>query len=155
MSSPHKTWGWELATNGETLAETLGGYPSFHDSAVRSFCMRRGRQTREGVDGHLQPGARTREVVDVRLEVLHNRYGPPSVAGRPDRIVVLDCLDVRTSEIDVNAMLEEATIMEMTLTQVPGGLLKLDLLPNVGLDIRLTCKQVTVADMQPYTRDAL
>jgi len=107
------------------------------------------------VDGHLQPGARTREVVDVRLEVLHNRYGPPSVAGRPDRIVVLDCLDVRTSEIDVNAMLEEATIMEMTLTQVPGGLLKLDLLPNVGLDIRLTCKQVTVADMQPYTRDAL
>ncbi|MPW18335.1 hypothetical protein GCT13_15795 [Paraburkholderia sp. CNPSo 3157] len=152
MSSPEKTWGWDLATNGETLATVLGGYSSFHDSAVRSFCMRRTRESRESVDGRQMPGTQTRDVVDVRLEVLHNRYGPPPVDGRPDRIVVIDCLDVRTSEIDVNAMLEEATIMEMSLAQVPGGLLKLDLLPNVGLDVRLTCAEVIISDMLPYVR---
>ncbi|SIT47213.1 conserved hypothetical protein [Paraburkholderia piptadeniae] len=154
MNSPEKTWGWDLATNGETLAMVLGGYSSFHDSAVRSFCMRRTRESREGVDGHQLPGMQTRDVVDVCLEVLHNRYGPPPVDGRPDRIVVIDCLDVRTSEIDVNAMLEEATIMEMSLALVPGGLLKLDLLPNVGLDVRLTCAEVVISDMLPYVRPA-
>ncbi|NIF56180.1 hypothetical protein F3J19_29545 [Burkholderia sp. Ax-1724] len=142
-----------MATHGETLARALGGYPSFHDSAVRSFCMRRERQTREDGDGRLLPGARTRELVDVRLEVLHNRYGAPAVDGRPDQVVVLDCLDVRTSGIDVNAMLEEATIMEMTLAQAPGALIRLDLMPNVGLDIRLTCKEVVIVDVRPYVRE--
>ncbi len=42
--------------------------------------------------------------------------------------------------------------MEMSLTKAEGGLLKLDLVPNVGLDIRLTCAQVVVRDLQPYVR---
>ncbi|NML35357.1 hypothetical protein [Paraburkholderia antibiotica] len=153
MSPSQTTWGWDLATHGETLAVALGDYPSFHDSAVRSFCMQRGRQTEEGSAGRPLTGTRTREVVDVRLEVLHNRYGSPSVDGRLDQIIVIDCLDVRTSEIDVNAMLEEATIMEMTLAEAPDGLIRLDLLPNVGLDIRLTCKEVVIVDMRPYVRE--
>ncbi|SAK90575.1 hypothetical protein AWB78_04842 [Caballeronia calidae] len=152
MSIPEKTWGWELATNADALVKVLGGYPSFHDSAVRSLCMRRGRETREGLDGRELPGTQTRDVIDVRLEVLHDRYGPPPVPGRADRIVVIDCLDVRTSEIDLNAMLEEATIMEMTLTQAPDNLLELDLLPNVGLDLRLTCAKVVISDLLPYVR---
>ena len=32
---------------------------------------------------------------DLRLDVLHNRYGPPPVVGRPDYVVVLDFLDIR------------------------------------------------------------
>lgn len=152
MSSLKKTWGWELATNGEVLEKILGGYSSFHDSAVRSFCMRRTRESRHGVDGRELPEPGTRDLVDVRLEVLHNRYGPAPIDGRPDRIVVIDCLDVRSSEIDVNAMLDEATIMEISLSQIPGGLLKLDLLPNVGLDVRLTCAEIVISDMLPYVR---
>ncbi|WP_167401176.1 hypothetical protein [Paraburkholderia eburnea] len=66
----------------------------------------------------------------------------------------LDCLDVRTAEIDVDAMPEEATIMEMTLARVEGGLIRLDLTPNVGLDVRLTCARVVVSDMRPYVRPA-
>ena len=152
MNSPEKrTWGWELATNAERLVKILGDYPSFHDSAVRSLCMRRVRETRGGVDGRDLATTQTRVMVDVRLEVLHNRYGPPPIAGRPDRLVVIDCLDVRVSDIDLNAMLEEATIMEMTLTRV-DDLLKLDLLPNVGLDVRLTCAEVVISDLLPYVR---
>ncbi|MBC8748429.1 hypothetical protein OKW43_001154 [Paraburkholderia sp. WC7.3g] len=153
MQKSEETWGWDLATNGESMAIVLGGYPSFHDSAVSTFSMRRGRQTRESVDAHLLPDERTRELVDVQLEVLHNRYGPASAAGRSDYVVVLEFRDVRTSEIDVNAMLEEATIMEMTLSELPDGLLKLDLMPNVGLDVQLTCKEAVVTDMHPYVRD--
>nr|WP_274389450.1 hypothetical protein [Paraburkholderia tagetis] len=136
------------------MTRALGGYPSFHDSAVRSFCMSRRRETREGRDGQPLPGARTRDLVDVRLEVLHNRYGPLPVGRRHDYVVILDCLDIRTAEIDVNAMLEEATVMEMTLATAAGGLIRLDLLPNVGLDVRLTCAKVVVSDMRPYVRDA-
>lgn len=96
-----------------------------------------------------------RELLDLRLEVLHNRYGAPPVSDRPDYIAVLDFLDIRTSDIDVNGMIEEATIMEMTLTEMPGELIQLDLTPNVGLDIRLTCKEVVVVDMRPYKHDIL
>lgn len=152
--SENKTWGWELATNADALVTHLGGYPSFHDAAVRSLCMRRWRKTRKGLDGRDLPDGIMRTVVDVRLEVLHNCYGPPPTDGRVDRMVVIDCLDVRQSEIDVDAMLEEATIMEMTLSRV-DGMIKLDLLPNVGLDVRLTCVQVSVIDMLPYVRSSV
>lgn len=153
MEKSEETWGWDLATNGESLAMVLGGYPSFHDSAVSTFSMRRGRQTRESVDACLLPDNRTRDLVDVQLEVLHNRYGALPRVGQSDFVVVLEFRDVRTSDIDINAMLEEATIMEMSLSKLPGGLLKLDLMPNVGLDIRLTCKEVVVNSLRPYTRD--
>jgi hypothetical protein len=153
MSNANRTWGWHLAKRAEWLELVLGGYSSFHDSAVRSFCLSRSRQTREDVNGLPLPGNRTRELLDLRLEVLHNRYGAPPISDRPDYVAVLDFLDIRLSDIDVNGMVEEATIMEMTLAEAPGGLIQLDLTPNVGLDIRLTCKQVVVVDMRPYTRD--
>lgn len=94
-----------------------------------------------------------RTIIDVRLEGPHSCYGPPPTDGQVDRIVVIDCLDVRQSEIDLDAMLEEATIMEMTLSRV-DGFIKLDLLPNVGLDVRLTCVQVAIVDMLPYVRSS-
>ncbi|MDR5731644.1 immunity 50 family protein [Caballeronia sp. LZ025] len=153
MSNANKTWGWHHAKSAEWLKAVLGGYSSFHDSAVRSFCLRRIRQTHEDVNGILLTGNRVRELLDLRLEVLHNRYGAPPVSDRPDYIVVLDFLDIRTSDIDVNGMIEEATIMEMTLSGMPGELIQLDLTPNIGLDIRLTCKEVVVVDMRPYKRD--
>ncbi|WP_028216424.1 Imm50 family immunity protein [Paraburkholderia oxyphila] len=154
MNNVEQTWGWELAAHHDVLKKMLGAYPSFHDSAVRSFCMSRRRETGEGLDGRPLPSGRTRDLVDVRLEVLHDRYGPPPVGRRHNYVVFLDCLDVRTAEIDVNAMLEEATIMEMTLKRVEGGLIQLDLMPNVGFDVLLTCAQVAVSDMQPYIRPA-
>lgn len=153
MSDVSKTWGWHLARSGEWLELVLGGYSSFHDSAVRSFCLQRTRRTNEGINGLPLPGNRTRELLDLRLEVFHNRYGAPPVPGRPDYIALLDFLDVRTSNIDVNGMVEEATIMEMILAATPEGLIQLDLTPNVGLDIRLTCKEVVVVDMRPYMRE--
>lgn len=116
--------------------------------------MRRLRKTSTGLDGQDLTHGLMRTMVDVRLEVLHNCYGPPPTNGRVDRMVVIDCLDVRQSEIDVDAMLEEATIMEMTLSRV-DGLIKLDLLPNVGLDVRLTCVQVVISDMPPYVRSSV
>lgn len=154
MDDPEKTWGWELATHDDVLKKKLGGYPSFHDSAVRSFCMSRRRAVREGLDGHTLPGTRTRDLVDVRLELLHNRFGPPPIGRSHDYVVILDCLDVRDAEIDVNAMLEEATVMEMTLAKAEGGLIRLDLVPNVGLDVKLTCVRIVISDMLPYYRGA-
>jgi hypothetical protein len=153
MSNANKTWGWHLAKDGEWLATVLGGYSSFHDSAVRSFCLQRFRRTHEGVNGLPLPQDRTRELLDLRLEVFHNRYGAPPVSGHPDYIAVLDFLDIRASNIDVNGMVEEATIMEMTLAETLEGLIQLDLTPNVGLDIRLTCKEAVVVDLRPYTRE--
>jgi hypothetical protein len=153
MSKANRTWGWHLARDGERLELVLGGYSSFHDSAIRSFCLQRIRRTHEGVSGLPLPGNRMREMLDLRLEVLHNRYGAPPVPGKPDYIATLDFLDIRASDIDVNGMVEEATITEMTLAETPEGLIQLDLTPNIGLDIRLTCKEAVLVDLRPYTRE--
>ncbi|MDR5750273.1 MULTISPECIES: hypothetical protein [unclassified Caballeronia] len=40
---------------------------------------------------------------------------------------MLDFLDIRASDIDVNRMVDEATNMEMALAQTPPGLIQLDL----------------------------
>jgi YD repeat-containing protein len=45
MNSSENTFGWEFARNGKLLPNVLGEYPSFHDSSVRSFCMRRARRS--------------------------------------------------------------------------------------------------------------
>lgn len=43
--------------------------------------------------------------------------GPGSRSdGCPDYLVVLDLLDLRTSEIDVNTTLEEASVMDISLS---------------------------------------
>jgi hypothetical protein len=141
MSNANRTWGWHLAKNTEWLKLVLGGYSSFHDSAVRAFCLRRVRQAREDVSGVSLPEGRTRELLDLRLEVLHNRYSAPPVSDRPDYVAVLDFLDIRVSDIDVNGMVDEATILEMTLLEAPGELIQLDLTPNIGLDSVLRARK--------------
>jgi hypothetical protein len=50
-------------------------------------------------------------------------------------------------------MLDEATTTEMMLAEAPKGLIQLDIMPNVGIDIRSTCKEVVVVDTHPYKRD--
>src|SRR5262249_16991888 len=155
MNSQNKTWGWEHAKNSILLIKIFGEYPSFHDSAVRTFCLQRKRRSFESSEGKLLPPGRSRDLVDLKLEVLHNRYVPLHSDGRPDYLVVLEFLDIVSSEIDVNAMLEEASIINISLSEEHGGLIKLDLMPNIGLDVRLTCKEVVVSSIQPYIRDEL
>ncbi|MFM0038838.1 hypothetical protein [Paraburkholderia strydomiana] len=66
---------------------------------------------------------------------------------------MLDLLDIHSSEIDVDAMLEEASIMQISLSAAPDDLIRFDLEPNIGLDIRLTCKEVVVSAVRPYRRN--
>lgn len=155
MNSQNKTWGWEHARNSILLIKIFGEYPSFHDSAVRTFCMQRKRRSFESAECKPLPAGCSRDLVDLKLEVLHNRYGPLHIDGSPDYLVLLEFLDIRSSEIDVNAMLEEASVMDISLSEEPNGLIKLDLIPNIGLDIRLTCREVVVSSVQPYIRDEL
>lgn len=152
MNIEKKTWGWELATNSGLLIKIFGDYPSFHDSAVTTFSLQRKRRSFEGADAKPLPAGRLRYLVDLQLEVLHNRYAAPRTDGDPDYLVVLDLLDIRGSEIDVNAMLEEASIMEISLSGTPDDLIRFDLEPNIGPDIRLTCKEVVVSAVRPYSR---
>ncbi|MFL9900795.1 Imm50 family immunity protein [Paraburkholderia fungorum] len=152
MSIDNKTWGWELAGNSGLLIKIFGDYPSFHDSAVTTFSLQRKRRSFDGVDSKPLPAGRVRYLLDLQLEVLHNRYAAPRTDGGPDYLVVLDILDIRASEIDVNAMLEEASVMEISLSATPDDLICFDLEPNIGLDIRLTCKEVVVSAIRPYSR---
>lgn len=78
---------------------------------------------------------------------------PLAPTQAPDYLVVLDLLDIRSSEIDVDAMLEEASIMQISLSAAPDDLIRFDLEPNIGLDIRLTCKEVVVSAVRPYRRN--
>jgi hypothetical protein len=150
MNTHSETWGWQLATNSDLLLKIFGEYPSFHDSAIRSICMHRNRHSSVTVEGKPLSGGRRRGLVDLVLEIEHDRYGAPRAS---DYLVVVDFLDLGSSQIDLNAMLEEASVMDITLTKESDGLIKLDLMPNVGLDIRLTCREVVVRSVQPYVRD--
>ncbi|OUL67936.1 Imm50 family immunity protein [Paraburkholderia hospita] len=149
MNTHSETWGWQLATNSDLLLKIFGEYPSFHDSAIRSICMERNRQSSVTFEGKPLSGGRRRGLVDLVLEIEHDRYGAPRAS---DYLVVVDFLDLGSSQIDLNAMLEEASVMDITLSKDSDGLIKLDLMPNVGLDVRLTCREVVVRSVQPYVR---
>ncbi|AET94470.1 hypothetical protein BYI23_D009600 (plasmid) [Burkholderia sp. YI23] len=152
MDTQCRTFGWEHAKNGAMLLKLLGEYPSFHDSAVDSFLMQRVRSSNVSRDGKpLFPGCE-RNMVDLTLEILHNKYGPRREPDTPDYAVVVKLLDVRTGEIDINAMLDEAWIRDIELTKEPSGLIKFDLNPNIGLDIVLTCSEVLIESIRPYHR---
>jgi len=148
-----KTWGWELAENNSLLPKIFGCYPSFHDAAVATFTLSRTRKSSEGVDGKPRRAGLERHMLDLRLEIMHDCYGPPHAESDPHCIVVVDLLDIRKSDIDVNAMLDEATIMDITLQRTADNLISFDLMPNVGLDVRVTCKEVSIVEIRPYRRD--
>lgn len=155
MEDRENTFGWEFAKYGGLLLKALGEYPSFHDAAVRTLSIRRARRSFKDENGEpLFPGCE-RDLVDISLEILHNRYGPRPEKGQPDYVVTLQLRTVRSGEIDANAMLEEAWIRDINLTRQEDGLVKFDLNPNIGLDIVLTCEEVIVQSVTPYERDLL
>ncbi|WP_321799248.1 Imm50 family immunity protein [Caballeronia sp. J97] len=147
-----KSFGWELAKNSFLFPKILGEYPSFHDSAVQSFFMQRVRSSHVNDEGEpLAPGCE-RDLVDLTLEILHNRYGPRHANDGADFLVTIKLLDIKAGNIDINAMLEEAWIRDITLTQATSGLIEFDLNPNIGLDVVLTCKEIIVESIRPYYR---
>ncbi|WP_244813607.1 Imm50 family immunity protein [Caballeronia sp. Lep1P3] len=155
MNDDENTFGWELAKYGDLLRKVLGSYPSFHDSAVRALTIQRARLSYRDENGEALLPGQSRDLVDVSLEILHNRYGPRPETGQPDYIVKLQLRTVRSGEIDLNAMLEEAWIRDITLTKAENGLVKFDLNPNIGLDLVLLCEEVIVQSIEPYERHQL
>ncbi|MFC0694946.1 Imm50 family immunity protein [Paraburkholderia humisilvae] len=155
MNSSENTFGWEIARYGKLLLNVLGEYPSFHDSSIRSFCMRRARRSLVDDKGSPLPPGCDRDLVDLTLEIAHNRYGPRPSEGNSDYLVTVNLLNITTGEIDINAMLEEAWIRDINLVKMDDGLVRFDLNPNLGLDLVVTCHEVIVESIQPYDRDTL
>jgi hypothetical protein len=154
MNSSENTFGWEFSRNGELLRTVFGEYPSFHDSSVRSFCMRRARRSFVDDEGKPLPPGCDRDLVDLVLEIAHNRFGPRRSEGGSDYLITVNLLNITAGEIDIDAMLEEAWIMDINLTQMDNGLVRFDLNPNLGLDIIVTCQEIVIAAIQPYDRSA-
>jgi hypothetical protein len=154
MNSSEGTFGWEFARNGKLLQDVLGEYPSFHDSSVRSFCMRRARRSFADDEGKPLPPGCDRDLVDLTLEIAHNRFGPRTPVGSSDYLITVNLLNITAGEIDINAMLVDAWIMDVNLTKTDNGLIKFDLNPNLGLDIVVTCHEVIVESIRPYDRNA-
>ncbi|MBN3759432.1 hypothetical protein [Burkholderia sp. Ac-20365] len=102
----------------------------------------------------LPPGC-DRDLVDLTLEIAHNCFGPRPPEGGSDYIVTVDLLNITKTDIDINAMIEEAWIRDVNLTKMDNGLIRFDLNPNIGLDIVVACHEVTVESIRPYDRDAL
>lgn len=155
MDSSENTFGWEFARHGKLLRNVLGEHPSFHDSSVRSFCMRRARRSLVDDEGNPLPPGCDRDLVDLTLEIAHNFFGPRPPEGSTDYLITVNLLNITAGEIDINAMLEEAWIMDIGLTKMEDGLVRFDLNPNIGLDIVVTCHEIIVESIQPYDRDAL
>jgi hypothetical protein len=153
MNPIENTFGWEYARNGDLLRKVLGEYPSFHDSSVRSFCMQRARRAAvDGAGNALPPGC-DRDLVDLKLEIVHNRFGPRPPEGGSDYIVTVELRNISKAEIDIVAMVEEAWIMDIKLTKTDDNFVKFDLNPNIGLDVVVTCSEVCVTSIRPFNRD--
>nr|WP_201695999.1 Imm50 family immunity protein [Paraburkholderia hiiakae] len=142
-----------MAENSDLLIKIFGCYPSFHDSAVLTFRLQRKRRSYENMEGERLPVGQARYLVDLQLEILHNRYAAPRSDGGSDYMVVVDLLDIMTSEMDVNAMLAEASISDITLSKRRRDLINFDLMPNIGLDIKLSCKEILIVGIKPYKRN--
>lgn len=105
------------------------------------------------MEGERLPVGQARYLVDLQLEILHNRYAAPRSDGGSDYMVVVDLLDIMTSEMDVKAMLAEASISDITLSKGRRDLINFDLMPNIGLDIKLSCKEILIVGIKPYKRN--
>lgn len=142
---------WPVVKDNELLLKVFGRYPSFHDASVLSISMARAKRMRrhDPADGPVDP--RRLEFVDVILEVLHREYRPAvERIGRSDYAVTIALLDVRSANIDVNAMLDDSFVSEISLRHQPDGLLAFDLEPNIGLDVRLVCATAEIRSIRPY-----
>jgi hypothetical protein len=117
--------------------------------------MRRARRSFVEDEGKLLPPGCDRDLVDLTLEIAHNRFGPRRPEGGSDYIVTVDLLNIKTADIDINAMLEEAWIRDVNVTKMEDGLVRFDLNPNIGLDIVVTCHAIIVESIWPYDRDTL
>ncbi|CAB3763803.1 hypothetical protein LMG29542_04701 [Paraburkholderia humisilvae] len=117
--------------------------------------MRRARRSLVDDKGSPLPPGCDRDLVDLTLEIAHNRYGPRPSEGNSDYLVTVNLLNITTGEIDINAMLEEAWIRDINLVKMDDGLVRFDLNPNLGLDLVVTCHEVIVESIQPYDRDTL
>ncbi|MCA7888656.1 Imm50 family immunity protein [Burkholderia contaminans] len=154
MTQTDNSFGWEYAHNGGLLRKVLGEYPSFHDASVRSLCMRRVRRTVLDDSGKPLPPGCDRDFVDLTLEIAHNQFGPKSRAGELDYVITIELRNISKAEIDIDAMVEEAWIMDIKLEKIDGGLIRFDLNPNIGLDVVVICSYVVVESIQPYDREA-
>ncbi|MCW3609166.1 MULTISPECIES: immunity 50 family protein [Burkholderia cepacia complex] len=154
MTQADDSFGWEYARNGGLLRKVLGEFPSFHDASVRSFCMRRARRTVLDDSGKPLPPGCDRDLVDLTLEIVHNRFGPKSRDGDLGYIITIELRNISKAEIDIDAMIEEAWIMDIKLEKIEGGLIRFDLNPNIGLDVVAICSEVVVESIRPYDREA-
>jgi hypothetical protein len=54
-------------------------------------------------------------------------------------------------KIDVNAPIDDSGIMDISLSRTPDGAIRFDLLPHIGLDVELACREAAVrAVRRPY-----
>lgn len=142
---------WRVVKDNEFLLKVFGRYPSFHDASVLSVSMERAKRMRrhDPADGPVDP--RRLEYVDVILEVLHREHRSAAERiERSDYAVMIALLDVRSANIDVNAMLDDSFVSEISLRHQPDGLLVFDLEPNIGLEVHLVCAAVEIRSIRPY-----
>lgn len=142
---------WATVKDSGLLLKIFGEYPSFHDASVLSIAMERAKRMKRHDPAKGAADARSLELVDVMLEVLHREYQPDvKPTERLNYAVTIALLDVRSANIDINAMLADSFVSEISWRHHAGGLLEFDLEPNIGLDVRLVCAEAEVRSIRPY-----
>ena len=146
---------WAVVKDSTFLLKLFGGYPSFHDASVLSITMERAKRMRRHAPAEGAVDPRSLELVDVILEVLHREHQPEvEPTERVNYAVTIALLDVRCANIDLNPMLDDSFVSEISFRHQTDGLLAFDLEPNIGLDVRLVCAAAEIRSIRPY-RDAV
>ncbi|WP_185735446.1 Imm50 family immunity protein [Burkholderia sp. Bp9090] len=136
------------------MLKLFNEYPTFHDAMVCSVSMERAKRVKSATPGVLFD-PRKLELVDVLLELKHRV--PRSRAERVGQIdygVTVALLDVQACDIDLNAMLADSFVNEVTLSRETDGLFLFDLEPNIGLSMSVRCAEVQVRAVWPYPAES-
>ena len=142
---------WVFVKDSEFLLKVFGRYPSFHDASVLSISMERAKRMKKHDPAEGAVDLRSLELVDVILEVLHREHQPEvEPIERLNYAVTIALLDVRSANIDINAMLADSFVSEISWRHQTGGLLEFDLEPNIGLDVQLVCAAAEIRSIRPY-----
>jgi hypothetical protein len=145
-----ETSAWSLATGSELLLKLFGEYPSFHDAMVSSVCIERAKRLRSPAPGTLFDPWKL-EIVDVVVELKHRQFrSREERVGQIDYGVTIALLDVAACDIDVNSMLYDSFVSEITLRKGDNELFIFDLEPNAGLSMQVECLGVAVRAAWPY-----
>ncbi|HEV7833139.1 MAG TPA: Imm50 family immunity protein [Caballeronia sp.] len=118
--------------NSAIVRSVYGYWPSFHDAEVVEFRLKMRKEDRN--------------VTDASIKILHEGQDNPQwTCPGPKCIVEFECADISNAVLDVSELYGGNWISRLIVLKKSEHVYEFDLQSSAGLEVKLTCKAISVA----------